>query len=89
MPAPEGFEAYPFGQDAPGVRWFSVTPSDTESLAALPRCLYVGGAGDLALVSTFDDEVVLKNVPAGTFLPFRADKVLATGTTATYIVAIY
>lgn len=45
MPAPEGFAAYPFGQDAPGVRWFSVTPSDTESLTALPRCLYVGGNG--------------------------------------------
>lgn len=89
MSAPEGFEAYPFGQDAPGVRWFSVTPSDTDSLPALPRCLYVGGAGDMVVISKFGDSVMLKNIPAGTFVPFRADKILATGTTATYIVAIY
>lgn len=89
MAAHEGFDSYPFGQDAPGVRWFSITPSDTEPLTALPRCLYVGGAGDLAVVSAFGDSVTMKNVPAGTFLPLRADKVLATGTTADHIVAIY
>lgn len=89
MTAPEGFITYSYGLDQPGIRWFSVTPDDTNSLTAKPRCLYVGGSGDVAITNVFGDSVVLKNVPAGAFLPFRPDKVLATGTTATGIVAIY
>jgi hypothetical protein len=69
----------------------AVTP---HASAALPdgncRALYVGGAGDVAVVAVEDTApVILKNVPAGALLPIRAKAVRVTGTTATDIVAIY
>lgn len=89
MIAPEGFADYTYGLDQPAVRWFTVTPSDSNALFAQPRCLYVGGAGDVVLTNRFGDTVTLKNVPAGSFLPVRPDAVMFTGTTATNIVALY
>jgi hypothetical protein len=72
----------PTGQSAS-----AVTPSDTDTLAAA-RGLYVGGAGDVAIETAAGDTLTFTAVPAGTFLPIAAVKVLATGTDATNIVAL-
>ena len=49
--------------------------------------IYVGGAGDIALVLVGSSTAVTyKNVPAGTLLPCNVKQVLSTGTTATDIV---
>lgn len=48
--------------------------------------LYVGGAGDVAIVTEGGDSVTLKTVPAGSFVWVRTRTVEATGTTATNIV---
>lgn len=65
------------------IEFFAITKHDTNELAQVPRAIWVGGAGDIAL-----DGVVLKAVPAGTLLPVSPSKVNATGTTATDIVGL-
>ncbi len=79
---------------------FAVTPSDSVELTAIPRGLYIGGAGDVTVILRGDPingtspatqtttvPVTYKAVPAGTLLPIAAAYVKATGTTATNIVA--
>ena len=51
--------------------------------------LYVGGAGDLAVVTSSGSEVTLVGVVAGSFIPVQVLRVEATNTTATNIVALW
>jgi len=65
-----------------------ITP-DIACLRAIPRALYVGGAGDLQLFAADDDHaVILKNVPAGTVVPIRV-RCIGPATTATVIVGLF
>jgi len=69
--------------------WKTVTPSDTTLLSF--RGIYVGGTGDVAISPDGTTaSITLKAVPTGTLLPFTADqgRILATGTTATNLVAL-
>lgn len=72
-----------------GVGAFSVTKSDSTTFSRMPRALYVGGEGDVAVRTAEGTNVTFASVPAGTILPIRCDRVLSTGTTATNIVALY
>lgn len=73
----------------PGRRLVAITPDDDDELTQPPRALYIGGAGDVAVVAIDDSApVVFTAVPAGTILPVSVVKVRATGTTASDIVAI-
>lgn len=69
----------------------AVTKHDTNPLALGPcAALYVGGAGDVAIVAEDDtDPIVWKAVPAGSIVPVRAKLVRSTDTTATDIIALY
>lgn len=67
----------------------AVTPSDTVPLPFASKRLFVGGAGNVALVTTGGAMVTYTGVPAGFYLQVRAATVKATGTTATDIVAEY
>lgn len=74
---------------APFFRAVAITPHDTNTIENT-RGIYVGGAGNVTL--KFADSaaaVTLVAVPVGTFLPVQAVMVLATGTTATNLVALY
>jgi hypothetical protein len=51
--------------------------------------LYVGGAGDLNVVTSAGDEVVFTGVLAGSFIPVQITRVKATSTTATGIIALW
>lgn len=78
-----------YGNDA-----FAVTPSDTALLTdssgnTVQGRLYVGGAGNIALVTSLGTSVSFTAVPAGTYIDVLVGQVKATGTTATNIVAIY
>lgn len=66
-----------------------VTPSDTADLATVPRGgLFIGVDGDITVIMADDTaSVVFKNVSG--FIPLMVKRVLATGTTATSIVALY
>lgn len=68
--------------------WATVTPSDSASLTTVPKGLYIGGAGNIALRGEDGTDVTFA-VLAGAFLPLCPVRVLATGTTATGIVALY
>lgn len=80
------------GADLTSPAWtaVAVTPADSD-LATMPtRGLYVGAAGNVAVVMAGGGSAVtFVGVPAGTFLPLRVDRVNSTNTTATSIVALY
>lgn len=64
--------------------------TDADGKVSECRGLYVGGAGNIAILAPGDaSPVTLSGVPAGTFLPVSARRVYSTGTTATGIVALY
>ena len=50
--------------------------------------LFVGGAGDVAIVTVDGDEVVMKNVGNASFIPQQVIRVKAAGTTASDIIAL-
>jgi len=59
----------------------AVTPNDDTNIALNVRGLYVGGAGDVAVIMANGQTVTFVGVAAGSILPIRATRVLATGTT--------
>lgn len=65
----------------------AVTPSDTTEIFA--NAIYVGGAGNVSIVTEGGDTVTFNGVPAGTTLVIRATKVRSTSTTATNIVRLW
>lgn len=68
-----------------------VTPADGTDLP-LGVCdrIWVGGAGNIAMITEDDSSsVVVSGFTAGSMHLFRAKRILATGTTATLIVACY
>jgi hypothetical protein len=65
----------------------SVIPSDTDQIPAT-RALYIGVGGNL-VVTDIVGQVTYSNVPTGSILPVQAIRVLAAGTTASSIVALY
>lgn len=87
----DSFASHAAGLTAPAKSAVAVTPSDSTDMTMTSRALYIGGAGNVAVL--MDDgsgtPVVFSSVPAGTILPIRAARVRSTGTTATNIVAIY
>ena len=86
----DGFSGTADSLSAPARRAVAVVPSDTAALAEVPKALFVGTGGSLVLrgVGGGADQV-WKNVADGTVLPFRAEYVRATGTTAADILALY
>lgn len=66
---------------------FAVTPSDSDDLASPGVGLYVGGAGAVAAILEDGGTVTFTAVPVGTHLPYIFKRILATGTTATNLVA--
>lgn len=77
---------------APAYSVVTITPSDSTDLSAnFIRALYVGTAGDVAVVtqdSPTGTAVVFKNVPSGAILPIHVVKVMTTNTTASNILAL-
>jgi hypothetical protein len=72
----------------------AVTPSDTANLTQTAKAIFNGGATacNIALVAAQDQaggQQTMQNIPAGTWLPVSAWRVMATGTTCTNILAGY
>lgn len=71
---------------------FTVTKSDSTVFTQPTRYIYVGGAGDVAVLMSGDvspNSVIFKAVPVGTVLSLSVQQVLSTGTTATNILGLY
>jgi hypothetical protein len=69
--------------------WLPLTPSDTADLVRFTDAILVGGAGDVAAVMQNNRAVTLTGLPAGAWVPIKARRINATGTTATSLVALY
>ena len=73
----------------------AVTPSDTDNIPSLSGganngcVLYVGGAGNVRVLTAGSDDVTFTGVNAGTFLPIQVLRVYSTSTTATTILALW
>jgi hypothetical protein len=67
----------------------AVTPHNTTELSPHARALYIGGTGNVTIVTPRDTTVLFTGVVVGTILPCYVKIVKATGTTATGIVAFY
>ena len=73
---------------APAIRWRAVTPDDTATLDPMPRALFVGSGGTIALEDR-TGTVVVWTVGGGQILPVAPQRVRATDTTADGIVALW
>ena len=87
------FGGYSDSVQGPCRHWAVITPSDTVDLVTVPKAIYVGGGGDLKMIGVAAPAaaagVVWSGVPSASLLPVRPRRILATGTTATLIVACY
>lgn len=63
-----------------------VTPSDTQDITFM--ALYVGGTGNVAVITANGQTVTFNAVPVG-FFPVAGTRVMATGTTATNLIALF
>jgi hypothetical protein len=76
------------GQGQPATDALLVTPNDSSDLPFITRAVYIGGAGNLAVVMHSGLVAVFVSLPAGSLIPVRVVKVFATGTTATNLLAM-
>jgi hypothetical protein len=74
----------------PSTHLVAITPSDSTDLSAEKfKALWVGGAGNIAVLAVNDSSAVtISGVAAGTLIPIMAKKVMSTNTTATLIVGL-
>ncbi len=77
------FTSFPSIVDSPALDAFTITPSGTD-LAVIPRALYIGGAGDITVITHAGTTLTL-TVAAGV-LPLVVRRVSAA--TATAIVGL-
>ncbi|MEM6407344.1 MAG: hypothetical protein AAF700_02885 [Pseudomonadota bacterium] len=83
------FSNFPTTPISPARDGEQVSPSDTIALSQISRALYVGQGGDLNVVMADGATVLFEAVPGGTLLPVRVERVSASGTSATGIVALW
>lgn len=50
--------------------------------------IYVGGTGDVAVVTANGETVTFSAVPVGTILPITVSKIMSTNTTATLMLGL-
>jgi hypothetical protein len=79
---------YKFAPIAPSYKAVAITTSDA-TVIPVTRGIYVGGAGNLTVRMEDGQTVLFTAVAVGVILPIAVDMVLATGTTATALVAVY
>lgn len=77
------------GSGEPANAGFNIGLSDTNYLPFVPRAVYIGASGNLAVMLVSGDIVILVGVVAGTILPIRIVKAFSTGTTAGNLVGLY
>lgn len=68
---------------------FAVTPHDTNALTHETRGLYIGAAGNVAVITSGGNTVTFVGLAVGIIHPIRCTHVKSTGTTATSIVGVY
>lgn len=83
------FESYSPGLSSPPNHNAAVTPNDSTDLPnGIANALYIGGAGDVTLITKGGDTVLWAGLQAGGYVITRVARVKSTGTTATSILAL-
>jgi hypothetical protein len=77
------------GSGEPAIAGFTIGPSDAQYLPYVTRALYVGNAGNIAVLMFDGSIIVFTNAVAGTILPIRVVKIFNTGTTASNLVGLF
>jgi hypothetical protein len=77
--------------ESPAKNSFAITPHASNEVGTyIPRAIYVGGGGTLAMRLAGDTaDVSWIGVPAGCVIPVRPLYIRATGTTCTGIIGLY
>lgn len=81
------FQYHASGLNSPARHAAAVTPHDDNDLATVARSLYVGGQGDVTVITAGGEEVTY--VAAVGYIYQMVSRVKATGTTATGILAVW
>lgn len=89
------FQKQPVGLDSPAEDGFVITPHDVIDLYEYPRAIYIGGAGNIVLITKEGTELKFYGCLAGTIIPIRVRRVLVTSsdseaveTTATNLIGL-
>lgn len=88
----DDFAGYQEGLDSPADSAAAITPDDDTDLARVPRGVHVGVGGTLVLEMKDQNNArhnVTFDVLGGVTYPFRPTRVLATGTSAQNLVAVW
>lgn len=77
-------------QDAtmPGQQAYEITTTDVTAFASPFRALYIGGAGNVALITFQGTSITFNGLLAGSILPMGGQRVNQTNTTATNLVGL-
>lgn len=68
----------------------AVVPTpDADIVPTYCRALWVGAAGNVAVITSVGETVTFVGVQAGTLIPMRVKQVKSAGTTATNLLALY
>jgi hypothetical protein len=89
MPAEDRFKFHAIGWTSPFTGAFTVVPSDIEDFTTATRAVWVGGTGNVRVITTDGSVVTFSSVPSGTQLDIQAARITSTGTTATSMVGMY
>jgi hypothetical protein len=84
------------GRGDPATRWEIITPDNNVDLSSRGfRSIFIGGPGDIAAIGIGDTtnggagtSITFRGLIAGQVLPVAPRKILATGTTATFIIGM-
>jgi len=82
------FQTYSQSVTAPAMDAFAITPNDSTNLTQTVRAIYVGGAGDVSLITAGGSTVTFSGITGSMVLPVTTTRVRASGTTATGIVGL-
>ncbi|MGR3371528.1 MAG: spike base protein, RCAP_Rcc01079 family [Pseudooceanicola nanhaiensis] len=85
---PESYSTHAGGLTSPAADAAAILPDDGQDLPEPTRAIYVGGAGSLRVQMIWGATVDLAAVSAGMIYPLRVRRVMATGTSATGLVAL-
>ena len=82
------FGAFDEKMNYPAYRAFDITPGPGE-LEHVTRAIYVGGYGDIRVITIGNDNILFVGMAAGLLHAIRVKRVLALNTTATNIIGLY
>ena len=79
----------PAGDASSALSFFAITPSDVTNFTNAVAGIYVGVAGDVVAINESGAAITFKNAGQGATIAIKAQRVNATGTTATNLVGLY